>query len=171
MTQKSSHAAAHARRGRGTEDVRRIAGAMWSGDAILVEFETGERFRLPAATFARNEPIRKLRGSGLRVESFAVTIPRPGDDIELPWDFIRYHCDARYRREADRQAVETASRIAERVAKARKRAGLTQEDLAARSAVSRPTIARLETGETPSFRTLERLAKSLGLTLTELLGR
>jgi len=57
------------------------------------------------------------------------------------------------------------------LSKARKHAKLTQAELAKRVRVHQVTIARLETGERrPSMRLLQRLAKTLGLTVTELLG-
>ncbi|NEG54589.1 helix-turn-helix transcriptional regulator [Bifidobacterium platyrrhinorum] len=51
--------------------------------------------------------------------------------------------------------------------KARKEAGLTQEQLAERSGVSRITIARIEKAHiNPSFKSLEALAHGMGRTLT-----
>ena len=51
--------------------------------------------------------------------------------------------------------------------KARKEAGLTQDQLAERSGVSRITIARIEQAHiNPSFRTLEALAHGMDCTLT-----
>ena len=50
---------------------------------------------------------------------------------------------------------------------ARKEAGMTQEQLAAASGVSRITIQRIEQAHiNPSFRTLEALAHGMGRTLT-----
>lgn len=49
---------------------------------------------------------------------------------------------------------------------ARRRAGLTQRVLAARTGVSQPTIARIERGlEMPRVDTLERLLRSCGDTI------
>ncbi|MDF7663475.1 helix-turn-helix transcriptional regulator [Bifidobacterium sp. ESL0763] len=50
---------------------------------------------------------------------------------------------------------------------ARESAGLTQEDLAEESGVSRTTINRIEKGRiSPSFRTLGTLAEAMGKRLT-----
>jgi transcriptional regulator with XRE-family HTH domain len=52
------------------------------------------------------------------------------------------------------------------VREARRRAGLTQEQLAARAGVSQPTIARVESGKvSPSFERLVTLVRAAGLDL------
>ncbi|WP_442576094.1 helix-turn-helix domain-containing protein [Microbacterium sp. F51-2R] len=48
---------------------------------------------------------------------------------------------------------------------ARESRGWTQQVLAEKANVSRPTIARVETGNNISTRTLERVAHALGLNL------
>lgn len=49
---------------------------------------------------------------------------------------------------------------------ARRRAGLTQRELGARTGVSQPTIARIERGrEVPRVDTLDRLLRACGLML------
>ena len=61
--------------------------------------------------------------------------------------------------------------LARRIRDLRRRAELTQTDLAAKVGLSRIYIAKLEAGErrAPSLDALERLAKALGTTLIELL--
>lgn len=59
--------------------------------------------------------------------------------------------------------LETGFELARQMIEARTRAGLTQEELAARMRTSRTVIARLESGRVlPSTRTLERLAAATG---------
>jgi transcriptional regulator with XRE-family HTH domain len=69
--------------------------------------------------------------------------------------------EPKYRQEYD--ALEKEFALAAEVAKARKRAGLSQEELAQRMATTQSTIARLESGRgQPSTRTLDRFAKATG---------
>jgi ribosome-binding protein aMBF1 (putative translation factor) len=69
--------------------------------------------------------------------------------------------DPQYRREYD--ALEEEFALAEAVAKARLRAGLSQAQLARRMRTTQSTIARLESGRgKPSTRTLGRFAKATG---------
>lgn len=55
-----------------------------------------------------------------------------------------------------------AQGIGKDIRDARKDQDLTQEELAERAGVSRPTIARVETGGNISTGTLEKVAKALG---------
>jgi transcriptional regulator with XRE-family HTH domain len=66
-----------------------------------------------------------------------------------------------YRREHDLLEEEFA--LAAAVAKARRRAGLSQAELARRMKTTQSTVARLESGRgRPSTRTLTRFAKATG---------
>jgi ribosome-binding protein aMBF1 (putative translation factor) len=66
-----------------------------------------------------------------------------------------------YRREYDLLEEEFA--LAAAVAKARRRAGLSQAELARRMKTTQSTVARLESGRgQPSTRTLTRFAKATG---------
>ncbi len=72
--------------------------------------------------------------------------------------------DPEYRREYD--ALEEEFALASAIIEARPRAGLTQEELAARMETSQSAIARLESGRMiPSGRTLKRFAKATGTRL------
>jgi transcriptional regulator with XRE-family HTH domain len=69
--------------------------------------------------------------------------------------------DPEYRREYN--ALEEEFALASAVIKARRRAGLSQGELARRMRTSQSTIARLESGrDRPSTRTLDRFARATG---------
>src|SRR6266513_1726384 len=69
--------------------------------------------------------------------------------------------DSEFRREYD--ALEEEFALILEVAKARRRAGLSQAELARRMKTTQSTIARLESGRgKPSTRTLDRFAKATG---------
>lgn len=60
-------------------------------------------------------------------------------------------------------ALNTEFQLAQQLIEARARAGLTQDELAARMQTTRTVIARLESGRVmPSTRTLERFASATG---------
>jgi transcriptional regulator with XRE-family HTH domain len=58
------------------------------------------------------------------------------------------------------------------VKRLREEKGMTQADLAKKAKVTRPYITMLEGGQrkAPSVATLQRIAKALGVPVTELLG-
>jgi ribosome-binding protein aMBF1 (putative translation factor) len=69
--------------------------------------------------------------------------------------------DATYRKEYD--ALEEEFTVMAAIAKARRRAGLSQVELARRMKTTQSTVARLESGRgQPSTRTLVRFAKATG---------
>jgi len=73
----------------------------------------------------------------------------------------RWLKEPKYRKAYD--ALQEEFVLAEAVIEARKRAGLTQQQLARKMRTTQPVVARLESGSTrPSLRTLERLAAATG---------
>ena len=72
--------------------------------------------------------------------------------------------DPEYRREYE--ALEEEFTLASAMIKARRRAGLTQEELAREMDTSQSAIARMESGRTlPSGNTLKRFARATGTRL------
>ena len=64
------------------------------------------------------------------------------------------------------EALEPEFVIMQAMIDIRKAEGLTQKDLALRSGINQADISRLENGNgNPSIKTLERIAKGLGLSL------
>ncbi len=73
----------------------------------------------------------------------------------------RWLQDPKYRKKYD--ALQEEFALANSVIEARKRAGLTQQQLAQKMGTTQPVVARLEAGNSrPSLRTLERLAEATG---------
>ncbi len=81
------------------------------------------------------------------------------------WDkhLEKYKSDPEYAKEYD--ALEEEFALASAVIKARIDAKLTQEQLAEKMGTSQAQIAKLEGGQMPSMRTLERLATATGTQL------
>ena len=67
---------------------------------------------------------------------------------------------------AEYDALEPEFTIIQAMIDARRRSGLTQEQLSERSGISQADISRLENGNAnPSLKTLQRLAAGLGMKL------
>ena len=84
--------------------------------------------------------------------------------ISVEESFAAWRKDPEYEKAYD--ALEDEFSLAAAIIEARARAGLTQEQLAARMHTTQAVIARLESGRVkPSTRTLERLAAATGTRL------
>jgi XRE family transcriptional regulator, regulator of sulfur utilization len=69
-------------------------------------------------------------------------------------------------------ADHTSTMLAANLRRLRERRKLTQQDLAERSGVPRPTLAHLESGEAnPTLSVLVRVAEALATSIEELIGR
>jgi transcriptional regulator with XRE-family HTH domain len=70
------------------------------------------------------------------------------------------------------EAAMNSSEIGKIVAERRRRAGLTQRELAERIGTTQPAISKIETGRTlPGLVLLERVARATGGTITLTLGK
>ena len=80
-------------------------------------------------------------------------------------DFLKEQLkDPEFKKEYD--ALDAEFSIVQAMLDARKNAGLTQKDLAARTGIAQADISKLESGRAnPSLRTLQRLADGMGMKL------
>jgi DNA-binding XRE family transcriptional regulator len=86
-----------------------------------------------------------------------------GDHMTIPFEKIKARLLANPKVKAGYDALAPEFEIAAELLRARRRAGLSQADLAARMGTSQSTIARLESGQTlPSTKTLLRYAEATG---------
>ncbi len=80
-------------------------------------------------------------------------------------DFIREQMkDPEFKKEYD--SLRTEFTIIQAIIDARKASGLTQKELAEKTGIAQSDISKLENGNgNPSLRTLQRLAKGMGMEL------
>lgn len=80
-------------------------------------------------------------------------------------DFLKKQLkDPEFKKEYD--ALDAEFSIVQAMLDARKNAGLTQKDLAAKTGIAQADISKLESGRgNPSLRTLQRLADGMGMKL------
>ena len=139
-------------------------------DGIELSFADGSKGLIPYA----DVPEIKERAAVSSLE-----LPNPyemvletahGEQVEIPWDFARHYCDESYRPTIEAIAMRGRQTLGERIRQFRESAGLTQEALARAAGIGRVTLVRLEKGEqTPRFKTLDAIAKALGIRVPELL--
>ena len=125
-------------------------------------------------------PYSELPEIGERAALSALELPNPyelvlktnqGATVEIPWDFARHYCDATYRPTIEAIAVRGRHSLGQRVRRLRNSAGLSQDALSRAAGIGRVTLVRLEKGEhTPRFKTLEAVARALGVGVLDLLA-
>ena len=124
-------------------------------------------------------PYSALPEIGERAALSTLELPNPyemvlqtkqGATVEIPWDFARHYCDASYRPTVEAIAMQGRHTLGQRIRRLRKSARLSQDALARAAGIGRVTLVRLEKGEqTPRFKTLDAIAKALGVGVSELL--
>ena len=93
-----------------------------------------------------------------------------GEAVDIPWDFARHYCDPGYRARAEAAASRGRDATGRRIRSLRKRAVMTQQELASKAGIGRVTLVRIENGEQlPRFETLTALADALQRPTADLL--
>jgi len=124
-------------------------------------------------------PYSALPEIGERAALSTLKLPNPyemvletaqGETVEIPWDFARHYCDASYRPTVEAMAMRGRHTLGQRIRRLRNAAGLSQDALARKAGIGRVTLVRLEKGEqTPRYRTLDAIARALGVGVSGLL--
>ena len=139
-------------------------------DGIEMSFADGSRGLIPFADVPEIKERAALSGLELPNPYEMVLQTTHGERIEIPWDFARHYCDESYRPAIESIAMRGRQTLGERIRQFRESAGMTQVALARASNIGRVTLVRLEKGEqTPRFKTLNAIAKALGIRVNELL--
>lgn len=101
---------------------------------------------------------------------FTELIVPAGDELHrIPGHWIRMICEGKARFRGEAWSYEMAEMWGLRIRQARSRLGWHQAELARRAGTSQSAISRLERGvHIPHFRTLERIAASMGQTPFEM---
>ncbi|MSQ83590.1 MAG: XRE family transcriptional regulator [Myxococcales bacterium] len=140
-----------------------VVHAVWNPDGLSVRFADGCQCFAPAT-----DVLKGLQSLPTRVQidskgPLGVTLYFGKQKEFYPWDWLRYYGDPLHRAKAAAHIGKAKAHIGERVRLARKSAGLTQQDLALGSGVSRATIARIEADQGGvTLATLTRIAAALG---------
>ncbi len=139
-------------------------------DGIELSFADGSKGLIPYADVPEIRERAAVSGLELPNPYEMVVETAHGEKVEIPWDFARHYCDASYRPTIEAIAMRGSQTVGLRIRQFRESAGLTQKGLAHAADIGRVTLVRLEKGEqTPRFKTLDAIAKALGIRVAELL--
>lgn len=129
---------------------------------IRVVFADGRAGHVPFPAVLKGLAAQGVKGVEIPTPFEIIVHTVAGESIELPWDFVRHHCDPSYAGRVKAISALGLRSIAERVRGARERAKMTQEALATAARISRVTLVRIENGEqSPRFETLAAISKAL----------
>ena len=139
-------------------------------EGIELSFADGSKGLIPYADVPEIRERAAVSGLELPNPYEMVVETAHGEKVKIPWDFARHYCDASYRPTIEAIAMRGRQTVGQRIRQFRESAGLTQESLARAADIGRVTLVRLEKGEqTPRFKTLDAIAKALGIRVPELL--
>ena len=129
---------------------------------IAVTFADERRGHVPFADIPELGGPDNLASLELPNPYEIVLNPHSGEAIELSWDFVRHYCDPGFRSIKEARGAHGREALGRRIRQLRKRAGMTQNDLARAGDFGRVTLARIEKGEqSPRFDTLQSIARGL----------
>ncbi|MBI5244270.1 MAG: helix-turn-helix transcriptional regulator [Elusimicrobia bacterium] len=145
---------------------KRMRRAVIEADAktLQVEFHNGETFRVHKGALAGLDASPLSRVSLSKWGYDFTVFQASGRKVRVPWDAVRHLCDPDYEHSPERAPVEPKPRVAANIRALRKARGISSYELARRTGIARPNIARIENARTsPSLTTLEKIAKALGV--------
>ena len=136
---------------------------------VEVTFADGRSGVIPFSD-ARSMEGKRLAGLELPSPHELILRTATGEAVDIPWDFARHYCDPGYRARAEAAASRGRDATGRRIRSLRKRAGMTQQQLACKARIGRVTLVRIENGEQlPRFETLTALADALQRSTAQLL--
>ena len=125
-------------------------------------------------------PFGEIEGIDGRASISAIELPNPyevvlvlsdGSREELPWDFVRWHCDDSFEARTSSTIRKGQQAVGERIRRYRQSAGMTRVALAKQAGIGRVTLARIEKGShAPKPETLASLAGALEIDVVDLLA-
>ena len=150
---------------------RMLISADLRDDGVAVAYADGQSGVVPYEAIdgiAGRKAIERLE---LPTPYAIVLVLADGSQDELPWDFVRWHCDESYESRTAATIARGRQSVGARVRHYRQAGELTQTELAGQAGIGRVTLSRIETGEqTARLETLSVIADALGIDVVDLLA-
>lgn len=144
-----------------------IASASLEGDTLLVWSCEPRLYRCPVSGIAALRDLTKKELRDFEVSASGSRLRWPSADIDVNLDAIRAVVDPGYRKKAEAQHRQEASRYAEAIKAVREKYDLRQADI---PGLSERQVRRLEQGQTfPRAATVKKLAAAHRLSVAEYL--
>lgn len=159
------------------ESQRKIVRAAYldSGRSFVIHMGNGNAYVLKIDELPEADKSKVIEYRVGLNQNYLKVKQESGNWFEIPWDDVLHHCEPEYEyykgRQSENLPIDSARRIGERVQQIRQSEGFSVEDLAQRAGLKRPNLSRLEHGKhTPSLETLERVARALNVTVSDIVA-
>lgn len=143
--------------------------------AFLIWMENGKTYALHISELLEADVTKVVKWSLSRDRDYIKVIQESGNEFEIPWDDVLYHCEPQYEFYKGKRLGhqnESADRVGQRVRQIREKKGYSVQTLADKIGMKRPNLSRLEHGHhQPSLETLERIAEALDIPVIDLVVR
>lgn len=136
-------------------------------------FKNGKVYFLKRADITEDDES-KIKNTVIDKDSYYFTVYlESGKEYSIPWDFVLSKCEKNYEYFKDKTVERiTPEEIGNRIKKIRKANKLTQKELAIKTGIERPNIARIEAGiHYPALETLEKISDALEIPVAKLVAK
>jgi len=145
-----------------------------SNQSFSVEFNDGKYGEVSFEDLHLEDVINQLLLDSVRLSDRGDSIEmftRDGDIFDIDADLLKSFISSDTKEDIRRQTELTADTVGNRLRMVRMKRHMTQKELSELTAIDQAILSKIETGKhLPRFDTLERIAKGLGLTVSELLN-
>src|SRR3990172_5964041 len=114
--------------------------------AFLIWMENGKTYALNMLDLPEADSTGVTKWSLGRNRDYIRVIQESGNQFEIPWDDVLYHCEPQYEFYKEKRfedKITAVSPIGERVRQLRQEKGYSIQTLAAKSGMKRPNLSRL----------------------------
>jgi DNA-binding XRE family transcriptional regulator len=158
------------------ESMKRMAKVRFLADAraFLVWMDDGKAYALRLSELPESDSSTVSKWSLSKGGDYIKVVQESGNQLDIPWDEVLYHCEPQYKYYKGKQTEHpagNAEKIGQRVRQIRQKNGYSIQALAAKSGMKRPNLSRLEHGHhRPSLETLEKIAGALDVPVVDLVA-
>jgi DNA-binding XRE family transcriptional regulator len=149
-------------------DYEFVIDARYEPRTLIVDFADGTEARIDVDQLGAYG-IRDDQWPRVRADEIHVSVPRDADEIEIPWDVLRYVSDPEFRVYWDEVMTSAQRNLGNRLRELRVTHGLSVADLATRAGIDGELLRQIESGETAVSLTLEdELLSAMGCSFEDL---
>lgn len=141
--------------------------------SFLVEFNDGAYGEVPFKDLQLDDIVNELLLDSVKISDTGNSIEiftKEGEIFDIDSDVLKLFTSTPVKDEIKNQTQVTADNVGKLLSMARKDKSITQKELSELTDIDQAIISKIETGKhLPRFDTLERIAKGLGISVSQLL--